>query len=157
MNYFRELMTLEERAAIVANAEVIGHLTSGDEDGPLMIDESDASSGIGAPDSESDSDVQFVESAPTQVSILRPLTDLPTPDICSLEPRPRILANREILSRFTPFGPTTPLIRPLVDIEQINANRILRPVPKPSLNVRPSTYWLAPTFTYLLHLYLMFL
>ena len=119
MSYFRGLMTLEERTAMLANAEVIGRLTSGDEDGPLMIDESDASSDIGAPDSDSDSVVQFVESAPTQVSILT-LTDLPTPDICSLEPRPRILTNREILSRFTTFGPTTPLIRPPVDIEQIN-------------------------------------
>ena len=120
MSYFRGLMTLEERTAMLANAEIVGLLTSGDEDGPLMINEPDASSGIGAPDSGSDSDVIFVEPAPTQVSILT-LTDLPTPDICSLEPRPPIFTNQEILSRFTTFGPTTPLIRPPVDIEQINA------------------------------------
>ena len=119
MSYFRGLMTLEERTAMIANAEIVELLTSGDEGGPLMINESDSSSGIVAPDSGSDSDVIFVEPAPTQVTVL-PLTDLPTPDICSFEPRPRIVSNREILSRFTDFGPTTPLIRPPVDIEQIN-------------------------------------
>ena len=112
-----------------------------------MINESDSSSGIVAPDSGSDSDVIFVEPAPTQVSVL-PLTDLLTPDIFSIEPQPRIVSNREILSRYTDFGPMTPLIRPPVNVEQINANRIFRPKPssKPSLNVIPTTYRLAPTF-----------
>ena len=145
-------MTLEERNAMFANADIFevmlsGDEGSGDEGGPLLINESDSSSGIVAPDSGSDSDVIFVEPAPTQVSVL-PLTDLLTPDIFSIEPQPRIVSNREILSRYTDFGPMTPLIRPPVNVEQINANRIFRPKPssKPSLNVIPTTYRLAPTF-----------